>query len=659
MENNVRSATRPKFPKRAVITGGMPYGSKQLHFGHIGGYFVHADVFARFMRDRIGRENVIFVSGSDCYGADSELKYKAALREGFEGGIDDFLREKYADHKKVFEDYGISLDIYAASAFGEAADIHREESERLFINLYESGYLRLGESTQFFDAETGVLLNGRQVEGRCPIAGCKSETAYADECSLGHQFNPSELIAPVAVTNGSVPSLKKVSNWYFELERFAGELKARQELLNSEGLSRKFLLTVVDEFLKEPAVIVRTEDFAALKKAREAMPPHRYDADEAAKSAVLTFEKLADRERACLVLAENKLRYRTKIALVPFRLSGNVEWGIPVPDKDGVCGQTFWVWPESLWAPISFTKAYLKRGGKPCDEWEKWWFNPDCEVYQFIGEDNIYFYALAGIGLFMALNEMNGRDAVYCLPRIVPNRHAFFGNKKASSSGSAKPPSAAELLDFYTPEQLRMHFGHMALAANSVNFAPKAYASGEGFDATLAEGNLLTNVLNRLVRSCFYTLQKHFGGKLPDREACAEAREAARALALGFERAMHRQEFSRALDLADVYVKEQSKSWAARSREADADESGVIREELLADAFHSVRIAAVLLHPFAPFGTELIREYLNVGEHFWDWEHIDEPLRFFIGSGHEFKFLEPRVDFFKKHPSQLKAGEER
>ncbi len=40
---------RPKFPKRAVVTAGMPYGNKGLHFGHIGGVFIHADVFARFL----------------------------------------------------------------------------------------------------------------------------------------------------------------------------------------------------------------------------------------------------------------------------------------------------------------------------------------------------------------------------------------------------------------------------------------------------------------------------------------------------------------------------------------------------------------------------------------------------------------------------------
>ena len=40
-------APRPEFPKRAIITGGMPYGNKKLHFGHIGGVFVFADVYAK------------------------------------------------------------------------------------------------------------------------------------------------------------------------------------------------------------------------------------------------------------------------------------------------------------------------------------------------------------------------------------------------------------------------------------------------------------------------------------------------------------------------------------------------------------------------------------------------------------------------------------
>ena len=61
--------SRPAWPRRAIVTAGEPYGNKGLHFGHVGGVFVPADFFARFLRDRLGREIVIFTSGTDWYGS--------------------------------------------------------------------------------------------------------------------------------------------------------------------------------------------------------------------------------------------------------------------------------------------------------------------------------------------------------------------------------------------------------------------------------------------------------------------------------------------------------------------------------------------------------------------------------------------------------------
>ena len=42
-----------EWPARAVVTAGMPYGNKPLHFGHVGGVFIPADAFARFLRVRL------------------------------------------------------------------------------------------------------------------------------------------------------------------------------------------------------------------------------------------------------------------------------------------------------------------------------------------------------------------------------------------------------------------------------------------------------------------------------------------------------------------------------------------------------------------------------------------------------------------------------
>ena len=36
---SVDLSNRPRFPRRAIVTAGMPYGNKGLHVGHIGGVF--------------------------------------------------------------------------------------------------------------------------------------------------------------------------------------------------------------------------------------------------------------------------------------------------------------------------------------------------------------------------------------------------------------------------------------------------------------------------------------------------------------------------------------------------------------------------------------------------------------------------------------------
>jgi len=280
---------------------------------------------------------------------------------------------------------------------------------------------------------------------------------------------------------------------------------------------------------------------------------------------------------------------------------------------------------------------------------------------------NIYFYHVAGLGFFLALNDYAGRDLDANLPILVPDRHVFFGNSKAASSGKIRAPLAIELLEFYTAEQLRMHFGHMALQNNSVKFLPKAlfkklYANEEapkeigdieGFDATLAEGNLLTNVFNRLVRSCFYSLQQYFDSKLPTNETSVETKEACDKLIADYEFAMYRFEFSKAVDMLDKFLRDCNKAFDAKLKDAKAADDNTLRAQALVDAFHAVKTATILLHPFAPEGTERIREYLAFDERLWSWTHIGEGMAFFMDEGHGFKFLEPRVDFFLKHPSQF------
>ena len=55
------------------------------------------------------------------------------------------------------------------------------------------------------------------------------------------------------------------------------------------------------------------------------------------------------------------------------------------------------------------------------------------------------------------------------LSHIIANRHLLYMDTKASSSSEIKPPTADELLNYYTKDQLRMHFMSLGLSSNSSN----------------------------------------------------------------------------------------------------------------------------------------------------------------------------------------------
>lgn len=658
-----RKIERPMFPKRAVITAGMPYGNKELHFGHVGGVFVHADTFARFLRDRIGKENVIFVSGTDCYGSPISASYlKLVEEEKYEGSIQDYVRGNHEKQKEVLDKYEISLNLYGASALDKAGEIHKEVSKEIFNKLYEGGYLVKLSSPQFYDPEFKVLLNGRQVIGKCPIEGCNSDKAYADECALGHQYMPNELIDPKSILSGKTPELRDVTNWYFELDKYNDILKEDVEYLKANSNWRKYLLNTIEEFLKPPVIYVKRKQLEEITNLEEMLPKHETIDEPKKASITFIFENLDARDKAREVFDKMGIRFRTGKTLVPFRLSGNVEWGIEVPNKEELKNLTFWVWPESLWAPISFTKAYLESIGKNQDEWGDWWQSKESKVYQFIGEDNIYFYGVAEMAVFMALMGIKSDDRVdfnnINLPHLIANNHLLFMDKKASSSSAIKPPMAGELLEHYTPEQMRMHFLGLGLSKKSASFTPQVYMSEEekqGPDTVLKDGNLLTNVFNRLVRSCFYTAQKYYDSKIPEGEISSDILEDGNEAILTYERNMYNHEFHSVIYVLDSYIRKMNKYWVSNMRMAEKNDDSVLRKQVLIDSFHAVRTALTLIHPIAPNGCEIVREYLNVGEEIWNWDNIFNPIYVLIDNKdtHKLKYLEPRVDFFQKHESQI------
>jgi len=654
---------RPTFPKRAVITGGMPYGNKSLHFGHIGGVFVHADTYARFLKDRIGAENVLFVSGTDCYGSPILASHKKYIDETGENiPMDEYVYKFHEDQKETLEKYDVDLSLYATSAFGEVGQIHKEVSANLFKALYEKGHLEKMSTLQFYDAKDDVFLNGRQVQGECPFEGCQSENAYADECSLGHQYMPSELIDPISTLTGERPELKEVYNWYFDLHNYANKMTSKIETDKKDRVTRKIVTNAIEEFLKNPMVYITRKEYAKLGETGVTLENCTIIDEEKKPSVTIEFDSLDARDVGRKVLDDLTVRYRTGKTLVPFRLSGNLDWGVPVPNMDGLDDLTFWVWPESLWAPISFTQAYLKSIGKAAEEWKDWWLKEDTKVYQFIGEDNIYFYGIAEMAMLMAYSDhdpdSNEDLSTINFPQLVANCHLLFLDSKASSSGKVKPPMASELLDYYTKDQLRMHFLSLGLSKKSVSFNPKPFnpsAAEDEKDVVLKDGNLLTNVLNRLMRSCFYTSQKYFESSIPNVEVTEEVKELVKKFVLQYEETMAKHEFHRVMYTLDSLIRGLSKYWAKEMKIADDQNDDSHRAQVLADMFYGVKCSLTLLHPITPTSAEFARQYLNLNDSLWSWDVIFEGIQAHMDlvEDHKIKFIEPKFDFFEKHEKQL------
>ncbi len=656
---------RPVFPKRAVITGGMPYGNKELHFGHVGGMFVFADTFARFLRDRIGKENVIFVCGTDCYGSPIAEGWRQKVEKGeFSGTLPEFVSANHEKQAQTLADYGISLDLFGASGLGRTKEIHAEVSDWFLRSLYQKGQLQRITTKQFFDEKAGVFLNGRQVIGKCPVEGCTSEKGYADECDLGHQYMPENLINPVSTLTGETPSMKPVTNWYFKLRDYETLLQEWVSALQKRKDVRPVVWKTIAEFLKPPVIYVKREFEETYRSLKDSMPAHRYLEEPKKPSFTIEFSTLSDCDEACRILTEHGIRYRTGKTLVPFRLTGNIEWGVPAPVLEGADGLTVWVWPESLWAPISFTQAYLESQGKDREAWKDYWCSKDAGVYQFIGQDNIYFYGIAEPAMWMAQQAAEEKTAdppegELQMPLIVANHHILFLDKKASSSGAVKPPMADDLLHYYTPEQLRMHWLGLGLGQRSVSFMPKPYnpdAAPEETDPVVKDGGfLLANVYNRMIRTAFYTTQKAFDGILPEVPPEERFVKEAEKAVLEYERYMAKFAFHQCTYVLDSYIRGGSKYMAKALHDEEQSEAEL--KQALANLFYLIRIAAVLLHPMAPFGTEKLREYLQVDERIWSWDTILEPLTAFTEQPHKLKFLPPRTDFFARHESQFAAEE--
>src|SRR5919205_2034197 len=234
--------------KRILVAPAWPYASGPRHLGHVVGFAVPADIYARY--HRLKGDDVMMVSGTDEHGTPVMV---SADRQGVSPRE---LAERY--NRAIREDLrglGITYDCFTRTTTANHARVTRD----LFRTLYEHGCLIEQRTLAAFSATTGNTLPDRYIEGTCPI--CSYDRARGDQCdNCGNQLDPADLIDPRSVIDGTTPEFRETTHLFLNLAAFADRLRPWLESKTSWRPNvRNFALALVDEL--KPRAMTRDIDW--------------------------------------------------------------------------------------------------------------------------------------------------------------------------------------------------------------------------------------------------------------------------------------------------------------------------------------------------------------------------------------------------------------
>jgi len=197
---------------RTLVTSALLYANGPLHFGHISGAYLPADIYARTLR--MMGEDVLAVSGSDDHGVAITISAEKAGED-----YADYVARWHEDMVATFDALQIRYDVVSGTS---TCPQHAETSREFFRRLLANGYLNDRQSEQLFCVHDGMFLADRYVEGTCYV--CGHEHARGDECpNCGAWIDPLKFEDPRCKVCGNTPEERTTTHWYLDLPKLRDE----------------------------------------------------------------------------------------------------------------------------------------------------------------------------------------------------------------------------------------------------------------------------------------------------------------------------------------------------------------------------------------------------------------------------------------------------
>jgi len=188
---------------------------------HVGHFYttLAADVLARYYRLKIGKENVLFITGTDEHGAKVA---EAAEKHG--KTPQEFADEVSPTFEKAWQDVGISHDYFMRTT----NENHKRIVQELLQKMYDAGYIYKGVyEGQYCIGCEKFLTEQDIVDGKCPL-------------------HPNQ-----------TPVHQKEDNYFFKLKDFTAQVRSKIESGEIEVLpeSRKHeILGRVDQGIEDISI---------------------------------------------------------------------------------------------------------------------------------------------------------------------------------------------------------------------------------------------------------------------------------------------------------------------------------------------------------------------------------------------------------------------
>jgi methionyl-tRNA synthetase len=201
---DLTAAGAPKGRRQILVTSALPYANGQIHIGHLVEY-IQTDIWVRALRMH-GHE-VYYVGADDTHGTPIMLK---AEQEGITPK--QLIDRVWQEHKRDFDDFGISFDNY----YSTDSEENRVLSESIYTALQTAGLIEARDIEQAYDPVKEMFLPDRFIKGECPK--CHAKDQYGDNCEVcGSTYQPTELINPYSVVSGATPVKKTSTHYFFKL----------------------------------------------------------------------------------------------------------------------------------------------------------------------------------------------------------------------------------------------------------------------------------------------------------------------------------------------------------------------------------------------------------------------------------------------------------